>query len=95
LATIVVATSAKLANVVFSWTLEHQARASMQRSDPVNVDQTSAQDTKAAGQPVQSPGRTADVDAAITALVRLLARQAAREHLERLANPELETTDEA
>jgi hypothetical protein len=30
----------------------------------------------------------------IAALVRLLARQAAREHLERLANPETDATDE-
>ena len=67
----------------------------MQRADPVDVDQTSAQDTKAAGQPVQSPGRTADVDAAIAALVRLLAGQAAREYLERLANADAEEiTDE-
>ena len=68
----------------------------MQRADPVDVDQTSAQDIKAAGQPVQSSGRTADVDAAISALVRLLARQAAREHLERQSNPEAEeiTDDE-
>jgi hypothetical protein len=31
----------------------------------------------------------------LVAIVKLLARQAAREHLERLANLELETTDEA
>ena len=61
----------------------------------MNVDQAPAQDTGAAARPVDDADRTADVDAAIAALVRLLARQAAREHLERLANPELETTDEA
>jgi hypothetical protein len=59
----------------------------------VNVDQAPAQDIGA--RPTDGPDRTADVDAAIAALVRLLARQAAREHLERLTNPELETTDEA
>ena len=61
----------------------------------MNVDQAAAQNTGATARPAAGPDRTADVDAAITALVRLLARQAAREHLERLANPELETTDEA
>jgi hypothetical protein len=61
----------------------------------VKVEQAPAQDIRAAARPVQSPDRTADVDAAIAALVRLLARQAAREHLEWLANPELETTDES
>ena len=61
----------------------------------MDVDQAPAKDTGAAARPADGPGRTADVDAAIAALVRLLARQAAREHLERLANPELETTDEA
>jgi len=60
----------------------------------VRVDQAPAQDTGAAARPADGPDRTADDDAAIAALVRLLARQAAREHLERLANPELETTDE-
>jgi hypothetical protein len=67
----------------------------MQRADPVDVDQTPAQQTEAAAQPTQGPDRIADVDTAIAALVRLLARQAVREHLERLANPELETTDES
>jgi hypothetical protein len=61
----------------------------------VKVDQAPAQGTEATVQPAQGPDRTADVDAAITALVRLLARQAAREHLERLANPKLETSDES
>jgi hypothetical protein len=41
----------------------------------VDVDQAPAQDTGAAVQPAQGPDRTADVDAAITALVRLLARE--------------------
>jgi hypothetical protein len=50
----------------------------------------------AAARPAQGPDRTADVDAAIAALVRLLARQAAREHLERLAHPDSEdSTHEA
>jgi hypothetical protein len=31
----------------------------------------------------------------LVANVKLLARQAARQHLERLANPELETSDES
>ena len=61
----------------------------------MNVDQAPAQDTEAAARPAQGADRAADVDEMIAALVRLLARQAAREHLERLANPELETTDEA
>jgi hypothetical protein len=61
----------------------------------LRVDQTPAQDTGAAARPADGPDRTADVDAAITALVRLLARQAARDHLERLANPEPETTNES
>ena len=61
----------------------------------MKVDQAAAQDTGAAARPADGPDRTADVDAAIAALVRLLARQAAREHLHRLTNPELETTDEA
>jgi hypothetical protein len=61
----------------------------------VKVDQAPAQETEAAVQPAHGPDRTADVDAAITALVRLLARQAARDHLERLANPEPETTNES
>jgi hypothetical protein len=43
---------------------------------------------------VQCPDRTADVDAALAAIVRLLARQAAREHLHRLAHPEADTTDD-
>ena len=62
----------------------------------MKVDQAPAQDTGAAAQPVDGADRKADVDAAITALVRLLARQAAREHLERLANAEAEeiTDDE-
>jgi hypothetical protein len=61
----------------------------------VKVEQAPARDTRAAARPANGPNRAADVDAAIAALVRLLARQAAREHLERLANPELETTDES
>jgi hypothetical protein len=57
----------------------------------VRVDQASAQDTAAAAQPAQGPDRAADVDAMLVAIVKLLARQAAREHLERLAE---ETIDE-
>ena len=61
----------------------------------MKVDQAPAQDTGAAGQPVQGPDRTPDVDAALNVLVRLLARQAAREYLERLANSDAkEITDE-
>jgi hypothetical protein len=69
--------------------LGHVARASMQ-GRTVQVDQAPAQDIEEPAQPAQGAGRTADVDAAIAALVRLLARQAAREHLERLANPDAE-----
>jgi hypothetical protein len=58
----------------------------------VKVDQAPAQDIVAAARPADGPGRTADVDVAIAALVCLLARQAAREHLERLANPDAEET---
>jgi hypothetical protein len=61
----------------------------------VKVDQAPARDTGAAARPVDGAARTADVDAAIAALVRLLARQAAREHLERLATTDAEEiTDE-
>ena len=61
----------------------------------MKVDQAPAQDTGAAARPADGPDRTADVDAAIAALVRLLARQAAREHLERQANSNAEEiTDE-
>jgi hypothetical protein len=59
----------------------------------VDIEQGAAQETEPAAQPAPSPDRPLDVDAAIIALVRLLARQAAREHLHRLANPE-EITDE-
>jgi hypothetical protein len=55
----------------------------------VQVDQTPARYTTAAAQP-QGAERAADVDAAISALVRLLARQAAREYLKRQANPDAE-----
>jgi hypothetical protein len=61
----------------------------------VDVDQAPAQETEAAAQPAQGADRAAEANDKIAALVRLLARQAAREHLERLANPELETTNEA
>jgi hypothetical protein len=75
--------------VVFSWALQQRARASLR------VDQAPAKDTRAALRPADRPDRAADVDAVIAALVRLLARQAAREHLERLANPDAgEITDE-
>jgi hypothetical protein len=62
----------------------------------VKVDQTPAQDNEAAAEPAQGPDRTAAVEEMIAALVRLLARQAAREHLHRLAHPDAgDTTDEA
>ena len=62
----------------------------------MDVDQAPAKDTEAAAQPVQAPERAADVDEKIAALVRLLARQAAREHLEQQTNPDAEeiTDDE-
>jgi hypothetical protein len=61
----------------------------------VKVDQAPAQGTEAAAQPAQGADRAAEVDEKITALVRLLARQAAREHLHRLAHPDSEEpTDE-
>lgn len=62
----------------------------------MKVDQTPAQETEAAAKPAQGPDRTPGVDEKIDALVRLLARQAAREYLDRLANPDAEEiTDEA
>jgi hypothetical protein len=61
----------------------------------VDVDQAPAQGTEAAAQPAQGADRTAELAEKIAALVRLLARQAAREHLQRLANPKLETTNES
>jgi hypothetical protein len=60
----------------------------------VKVDLAPAQGTEAAVQPAHGLDRTADVDEMISALVRLLARQAAREHLHRLAHPETDATDE-
>ena len=76
--------------------LERLARASIQSERTGKVDQAPAQDTGAAARPADGPDRAANVDAAIAALVRLLARQAAREHLERLANPDAaEISDEA
>jgi hypothetical protein len=61
----------------------------------VKVDQATARDSKARAEPARGPDRTADVDAALDALVRLLALQAAREHLQRQADPEAEEiTDE-
>ena len=54
----------------------------------MKVEQAPARVTGAAAQPAQGPDCTADVDAALDALVRLLARQAAREYLERQANPD-------
>ena len=50
----------------------------------MKVDQAPAKDIGA--RPADGPDRPADVDAAIAALVKLLARQAAREHLERRPN---------
>jgi hypothetical protein len=62
------------------------------------ADQAPKQKTKAAAQPVQrlaqSPNRTPDIHPQVAALVRLLARQAAREYLHRPAHPETDTTDE-
>ena len=55
----------------------------------MKVDHATAQDTEAAAQP-RGPDRTPDVDAALNALVRLLARQAAREYLEWQANRDAE-----
>jgi hypothetical protein len=52
------------------------------------VDRTPVGNNEAVAQPAQ--GRAPDVDAVLDALVRLLARQAAREHLERQANPDAE-----
>jgi hypothetical protein len=74
---------------------EHTARASRQRTDG----------WRSIRHQRRIPGRrlgrrtvlirTADVEETVAALVRLLARQAAREHLERLANPDAEEiTDE-
>jgi hypothetical protein len=61
----------------------------------VKVDQAPAQDTDTAAEPADGAARAADVDAMIDALVRLLARQAAREYLERQASPDAEEiTDE-
>jgi hypothetical protein len=56
------------------------------------VDRASVRNNEAAAQPAQ--GRAPDVDAMLNALVRLLARQAAREHLHRLAHPETGTIDD-
>jgi hypothetical protein len=60
----------------------------------VEIDQAPAQETEAAAQPAQGADRAAEVDEKIAVLVRLLARQAAREHLHRLAHPETDATDE-
>jgi hypothetical protein len=75
--------------VAFSWALGHCSGVAAE-DGRVRVDQ--APDTEAAAQPAQSADRAADVDEMVVALVRLLARQAAREHLERLANPDGEET---
>jgi hypothetical protein len=56
------------------------------------VDRASVRNNEAVAQPAQR--RAPDADAMIDALVRLLARQAAREHLHRLAHPEADTTDD-
>jgi hypothetical protein len=61
----------------------------------VRVDHAPAQDTGAAARPVHGPDPRPDVDAMLVAIVKLLARQAAREYLERQANPDAEEiTDE-
>jgi hypothetical protein len=60
----------------------------------VDVDQAPAQDTEVAAKLAHGPALAPDVDEKIAALVRLLARQAAREHLRRLARPETDATDE-
>jgi hypothetical protein len=58
----------------------------------VKVDQAAARDTRAAARPAHGSDPRPDVDAMLVAIVKLLARQAAREHLERLANPDGEET---
>jgi hypothetical protein len=61
----------------------------------VRVDHAPPQEPGAAARPAHGPDPRPDVDAMLVANVKLLARQAARQHLERLANPELETSDES
>ena len=61
----------------------------------MKADQAPVRDTGTAARPAHGSDPRPDVDAMLVAIVKLLARQAAREHLERLANLELETTDEA
>jgi excisionase family DNA binding protein len=67
-------------------TLEHSSGVDAE-GGPVDVDQAPARDTQAA-QPAQGADRAAEANEKIAALVRLLARQAAHEHLHRLAHPE-------
>jgi hypothetical protein len=82
------------AALVFSWALGPRSGVDAE-GGRVKVDQALAQDTGAAAEPPQGTDRAADVDAAIAALVRLLARQAARDYLHRLAHRDArDTTDE-
>jgi hypothetical protein len=79
--------------VVFSWALGHRSGVDAE-GGRVKVDQAPVQGTEAA-QPAQGADRAAEIDEKIGAHVRLLARQAAREHLHRLAHPDSEEpTDE-
>jgi hypothetical protein len=58
----------------------------------VKADQAPVRDTGKAARPAHDSDPRPDVDAMLVAIVKLLARQAAREHLERLANPDGEET---
>jgi hypothetical protein len=61
----------------------------------VDVDQEPVREPEPAAQPPYGTDRTPDLSAQIGSLVRLLARQEAREHLHRLSQPDAEdTTDE-
>ena len=75
--------------MVFSWKLEHRSGVDAE-DGRVKVGQAPAQSSEAAAPPAQGPDRAPAVDEMINGLVRLLARQAAREHLERLARPNSE-----
>jgi hypothetical protein len=61
----------------------------------VKADQAPVRDTGTAARPAHGSDPRPDVDAMLVAIVKLLARQAAREHLEHLATPDPEEiTDE-
>ena len=61
----------------------------------MDVDQESVREPEPAAQPADGTDRAPDLSAQIASLARLLARQAAREHLHRLSHPDTEdTTDE-